>query len=103
MIRRTRAHTSSSRSGVMRKTTGVPPKNRRKKPDLSSKRGWRWRFLSATHKLHSRRPGAASCARLLGVAVDGASNLFIPDGGRVRKVSPDGIIVTVAGGGPGCD
>jgi hypothetical protein len=41
----------------------VPPKNRRKKPDLSSKRGWRWRFLSATHKLHSRRPGAASCAR----------------------------------------
>jgi hypothetical protein len=33
------------------------------------------------------------------VAVDAASNLFIADGRVVRKVSPDGIITTVAGGG----
>jgi hypothetical protein len=36
-----------------------------------------------------------------GVAVDGTGNLFVVDHGnnRVRKVSPDGIIVTVAGDG----
>ncbi|MFF8868320.1 hypothetical protein ACF08B_40545, partial [Streptomyces sp. NPDC015139] len=35
------------------------------------------------------------------VAVDGAGNLYIADGGnhRVRKVTPDGIITTVAGNG----
>ena len=32
-------------------------------------------------------------------AIDGAGNLYIPGGGRVRKVSPDGITTTVAGGG----
>jgi sugar lactone lactonase YvrE len=37
----------------------------------------------------------------LGVAVDGSSNLFIADAGnnRVRKVSPDGVITTIAGNG----
>jgi sugar lactone lactonase YvrE len=36
-----------------------------------------------------------------GVAVDAAGNLYIADGRnrRVRKVSPDGIITTIAGGG----
>jgi uncharacterized protein (TIGR03437 family) len=34
-----------------------------------------------------------------GVAVDGAGNLFISDNHRIRKVSTDGIITTVAGGG----
>jgi NHL repeat-containing protein len=48
--------------------------------------------------------GRATAARLAGpqgVAVDGAGNLFIVDGAnhRVRKVSPAGIITTVAGGG----
>ncbi len=42
-----------------------------------------------------------------GIAVDGAGNLFIAENGPVRKVSPDGIITTVAGGGtcvgPSCD
>jgi len=34
------------------------------------------------------------------VAVDSAGNLFIGELGRVRKVTRDGIITTVAGGGP---
>jgi sugar lactone lactonase YvrE len=33
------------------------------------------------------------------IAVDGAGNLFIGELGRVRKVTPDGTITTVAGGG----
>src|SRR5439155_926747 len=36
-----------------------------------------------------------------GVAVDMAGNLFIATSGRIRKVSPSGIISTVAGGGFG--
>jgi sugar lactone lactonase YvrE len=60
--------------------------------------------------------GPATSAQLsgpMGMAVDGAGNLFIADEGgfyfgsfpngsssdRIRKVSPDGIITTVAGGG----
>jgi sugar lactone lactonase YvrE len=52
---------------------------------------------------------SAQLGRPSGLAVDGAGNLFIADPGvyhsgtygtdRVRKVSPDGIITTVAGGG----
>jgi trimeric autotransporter adhesin len=48
--------------------------------------------------------GPSSTAQLngpTGIAVDAAGNLFIADYGnaRVRKVSPDGTITTVAGGG----
>jgi uncharacterized protein (TIGR03437 family) len=46
--------------------------------------------------------GAATAAQLgspASVAVDTTGNLFIADAGRVRKVSPEGIISTVAGGG----
>jgi sugar lactone lactonase YvrE len=48
--------------------------------------------------------GPATAATLFspqGIAVDGAGNLYIADGrnNRVRKISPDGIITTVAGGG----
>jgi len=48
--------------------------------------------------------GPATSATLVGptgVTVDGAGNLYVADSynGRVRKVSPDGIITTVAGDG----
>jgi uncharacterized protein (TIGR03437 family) len=45
--------------------------------------------------------GPATDAQLnaFGLAVDGAGNLFIATGNGIRRVSPSGIIVTVAGGG----
>lgn len=46
--------------------------------------------------------GLATQAQLFsarGLAIDGVGNLFINDQGRVRRVSPDGIITTVAGNG----
>ncbi len=46
--------------------------------------------------------GPATSARLsgpLGVAVDSAGNLYIADGANVRKVTLNGTITTVAGGG----
>lgn len=47
---------------------------------------------------------AAQLNRVQGVAVDSAGNLYIADTGnnRVRKVTPDGIITTVAGDGRCC-
>jgi len=44
---------------------------------------------------------SASLTSPRGVTADSAGNVFIVDAGnqRVRRVSPDGIIVTVAGGG----
>src|SRR5262249_22272060 len=36
---------------------------------------------------------------LAGVAVDGAGNVFIANWGVVRKISPDGAVSVVAGGG----
>jgi uncharacterized protein (TIGR03437 family) len=46
--------------------------------------------------------GRATDARLnsgQGLAVDGSGNLFLADNGRIRKISPDGFISTVAGNG----
>jgi sugar lactone lactonase YvrE len=50
----------------------------------------------------TRDGGPATLAQLWGpasVTVDGAGNLYFVDGVRIRKVSPDGIITTVAGNG----
>ena len=49
--------------------------------------------------------GPATDAQLtgpVGLAVDKAGNVFISDAGRIRKVSLDGIITTVAGCSPVC-
>ena len=46
--------------------------------------------------------GPATAAQLFlpsSIAIDAAGNLFITDGGRVRKIAPDGIINSMAGGG----
>jgi sugar lactone lactonase YvrE len=49
--------------------------------------------------------GPAATARFTGVngfAMDAAGNLYVNDGGKkIRKVSRDGAVVTLAGGGPG--
>jgi hypothetical protein len=46
--------------------------------------------------------GPAMAAQLLGptsLAIDPAGNIFIADAGLIRKVSPSGILTTIAGGG----
>ena len=58
---------------------------------------------NGTHGLLRGDGGPATSATLhnpAGVAVDGAGNLFIGEEYLVRKVSPGGIITTVAGGSP---
>ena len=45
----------------------------------------------------------ASLYAPFGVAFDASSNMYIPEGGRIRKVDTNGIITTVAGGGVGGD
>jgi uncharacterized protein (TIGR03437 family) len=63
-------------------------------------------FAGSGNSFFSGDGGPASAAGLNspeGLAVDGAGNLFISDTAshRVRKVSPDGTITTVAGNGTG--
>ncbi|WP_111631310.1 NHL domain-containing protein [Larkinella arboricola] len=45
----------------------------------------------------------ASLNQLGGLAVDAQGNLFLVANNRIRKVSPNGIITTIAGGGQGAD
>jgi hypothetical protein len=54
---------SAAHAGQRARRQAVPPKSPHKQPCLSSKRGRQWRFLLATRKLHSPRPGAAFYAR----------------------------------------
>jgi len=54
---------------------------------------------------HSGDGGPATKATLCyptGVALDGAGNVYVSDGDRVRQVTPKGTITTFAGGGNGC-
>jgi streptogramin lyase len=42
---------------------------------------------------------AARFARLRGVAVDSTGNVYVSDDDRIRKISPEGIVTTLAGSG----
>jgi len=61
--------------------------------------------LATSASLYLGRGGGGS-----GVAVDRVGNLYVAAGNRIRKITPDGTIMTVAGGGsqsctssPGCE
>lgn len=54
--------------------------------------------MSAISQARGGPAAAALLADPVGVAVDTAGVLYISGGGRIRKVSPDGIITTIAGG-----
>ena len=53
---------------------------------------------------NAREDGESALSGPRGVAVDQAGNLYIADTGhnRIRKVSPDGTITTIAGNGTCC-
>jgi sugar lactone lactonase YvrE len=58
--------------------------------------------VAGTSQGYSGDGGPATSAQInypKGVAVDAAGNLFIADNERIRKVTPDGLISTVAGNG----
>ena len=61
--------------------------------------------VAGTGLLFSGDNGAAPSAQfgsITGIAVDGSGNLFIADNSRLRKVTPNGIVTTVAGTGVCC-
>ena len=43
---------------------------------------------------------AATFDEPAGIAIDGAGNLYVGDTGLIRKVTPAGVVTTLAGGGP---
>jgi len=43
---------------------------------------------------------AATFREPAGIAIDGAGNLYVGDSGLIRKVTPAGVVTTLAGGGP---
>ena len=56
--------------------------------------------------LFSGDGGLATSASLLdprGIAADAAGNIYIPDSHRIRRITPDGLIDTIAGGGSSTD
>ena len=60
--------------------------------------------VAGTNAYYSGDNGAAPSAQLIpaGVAVDSQGNIYVADNSRVRKVTPAGIITTVAGTGQCC-
>jgi hypothetical protein len=44
---------------------------------------------------------AASFNGTLGISVDAAGNVYVGDVNAIRKITPDGVVTTLAGGGPG--
>ena len=55
--------------------------------------------IAASQNLVGELPGFFSRSALGGIAVDGTGAVYFADGVRLRKVTPDGIIHSIAGGG----
>jgi sugar lactone lactonase YvrE len=60
--------------------------------------------LAGQPQVHGHADGPASSAMFFGpnaLAIDGSGNLYAGDGWRIRKISPSGVVSTLAGDGPG--
>ncbi|MFZ0769900.1 MAG: choice-of-anchor D domain-containing protein [Candidatus Sulfotelmatobacter sp.] len=57
------------------------------------------------HNTDGRQASTALIYEVTGLAIDGSGNIYFADaaGSRIRKVSPTGVISTVAGNGDKCD
>jgi sugar lactone lactonase YvrE len=60
--------------------------------------------LAGQPQVHGYADGPAASAMFIGpnaVAIDGSGNLYVGDGWRIRKISPSGVVSTLAGSDPG--